>query len=134
MKQSSGLPVAKPTPLWSIPASPIQKESSSAALPANGYAVFIGSGITGKVFSRTLIEVDRLEVVMLEARDACSGRGQLYHDYLNLKTKHGAEAAKQIIELTEERQCCKVDTYDVFFDKTCLREPRRSWAATWRSR
>ncbi|SJL16476.1 uncharacterized protein ARMOST_20002 [Armillaria ostoyae] len=53
---------------------------------------------------------------------------------LNLKKKHGAEVAKQIIQfrlshldelisvveeegLTEESQCRKVDTYNVFFDK-----------------
>ncbi|SJL05197.1 uncharacterized protein ARMOST_08563 [Armillaria ostoyae] len=59
---------------------------------------------------------------MLEARDACSGATTrngghitppLYHDYLDLKKKHGAEAAS----LTEESQCRKVDTYDVYFDK-----------------
>ncbi len=40
--------------------------------------------------------------------------GQTYHNYLDLKTMHKAETANQIIELTEERQRCKVDTYDVF--------------------
>ncbi|KAK0245320.1 hypothetical protein EDD85DRAFT_13952 [Armillaria nabsnona] len=38
--------------------------------------------------------------------------GQAYHDYLKLKT-HGAETAKQIIELTKERQCCKAFDKDV---------------------
>ncbi|PBK79677.1 hypothetical protein ARMGADRAFT_118138 [Armillaria gallica] len=75
LKQSSGLPVANPTPFWSIPASPIQQEGSSAALTAYTYVVTIGSGIMGTAFSRTLIEVDRLEIVMLEARDAYSERG-----------------------------------------------------------
>ncbi len=49
----------------------------------------------------------------------------LYHDYLDLKKKHGAEAAKQQFRLsrldiaeeglTEESQCRKLDTYDVLF-------------------
>ncbi|KAK0440839.1 FAD dependent oxidoreductase [Armillaria borealis] len=145
IKQSPGLPVPNPTtPFWSIPASPIQKEGSSAALPACADIVIIGSGITGTAFARTLLDTDgSLEVVMLEARDACSGATArngghitppLYHDYLELKKKHGAEAAKQIIQfrlshldelisvaeeegLTEESQCRKVDTYDVYFDK-----------------
>ncbi len=34
----------------------------------------------------------------------------LYYDYLDLKKKHGAEAAKQIIQ-------SRLDTSDVFFDK-----------------
>ncbi|KAG7450844.1 FAD dependent oxidoreductase [Guyanagaster necrorhizus] len=145
ISQSPGLPVSNPTiPFWSIPASPIQKEGSIAALPESADVVIIGSGITGTAFARTLLNGDRsLEVVMLEARDACSGATArngghitppLYHDYLDLKKKHGAEAAKQIIEfrlshldelirvaeeegLTKESQCRKVETYDVFFDK-----------------
>ncbi|KAK0245304.1 FAD dependent oxidoreductase-domain-containing protein [Armillaria nabsnona] len=145
IKQSPGLPVPNPTtPFWSIPASPIQKEGSSASLPVCADVVIIGSGITGTSFARTLLDTDgSLEVVMLEARDACSGATArngghitppLYHDYLDLKKKHGAEAAKQIIQfrlshldelisvaeeegLTEESQCRKVDTYDVYFDK-----------------
>ncbi|KAK0506551.1 FAD dependent oxidoreductase [Armillaria luteobubalina] len=145
IKQSPGLPVPSPTtPFWSIPASPIQKEGSSAALPTCADVVIIGSGITGTAFARTLLDLDGpLEVVMLEARDACSGatarnRGHitppLYHDYLDLKKKHGTEVAKQIIQfrlshldelisvaeeegLIEESQCRKVDTYDVYFDK-----------------
>ncbi|SJL03048.1 uncharacterized protein ARMOST_06393 [Armillaria ostoyae] len=75
---------------------------------------------------------------MLEARDACSGAQRngdhaaaIYHDYLDLKKKHGPEAANQVIQfrllhldelssvageegLTEESQCRK---YDVFFGK-----------------
>ncbi len=145
INQSPGLPVPNPTtPFWSIPASPIQKEGSSTSLPACADVVIIGSGITGTSFARTLLDADgSLEVVMLEARDACSGATArngghitppLYHDYFDLKKKHGAEAAKQIIQfrlshldelisvaeeegLTEESQCRKVDTYDVYFDK-----------------
>ncbi|KAK0444904.1 uncharacterized protein EV420DRAFT_986753 [Desarmillaria tabescens] len=108
IKQSPGLPVSNPiTPFWSIPASPIQKEGSSAALPASADVVITGSGITGTAFACTLLDTDEsLDVMMLEARDACSGATAwngghitplLYHDYLELKEKHGAEAAKQII-------------------------------------
>ncbi len=108
IKQSPGLPVPNPTtPFWSIPASPIQKEGSSASLPACTDVVIIGSGITGTSFARTLLDADwSLEAVMLEVRDTCSGATvrngghitpQLYHGYLDLK-KHGTEAAKQIIQ------------------------------------
>ncbi|KAK0444908.1 FAD dependent oxidoreductase [Desarmillaria tabescens] len=145
IRQCPGLPVPNPTtPFWSIPASPIQKEGSSAALPASADVVIIGSGITGTAFVRTLLDADgSLDVVMLEARDACSRATArngghvtppLHHDYLELKSKHGAEAARQIIRfklshldeligvteeegLTEESQCRKVETYDMFFDQ-----------------
>ncbi|SJL03064.1 uncharacterized protein ARMOST_06409 [Armillaria ostoyae] len=47
-RESPRLPVANPTaPFWSIPASPIQKEDSSATLPTCSDVVIIGSGITG---------------------------------------------------------------------------------------
>lgn len=59
------------------------------------------------VFAHTLLDADgSLEVVMLEARDTCSGPtarngGHIiplrHHDYLDLKKKPGTEAAKQII-------------------------------------
>ncbi|KAK0189235.1 FAD dependent oxidoreductase [Armillaria mellea] len=136
IKQSPGLPVPNPTtPFWSIPASPIQKEGSSAALPAFADVVIIGSGITGTAFARTLLDTDgSLEVVMLEARDACSGATArngghitppLYHDYLDLKKKHGAEAAKQIIQFRLSHLDELIGVAEE--EETCLREPRESW-------
>ncbi|PBK79868.1 hypothetical protein ARMGADRAFT_1092735 [Armillaria gallica] len=128
IKQSPGLPVRNPTtPFWSIPASPIQKEGSSASLPACADVVIIGSGITGTSFAE-------MRVLGLQRVMKGDITPPLYHDYLDLKKKHGAEAAKQIIQfrlshldelisvaeeegLTEESQCRKVDTYGVFFDK-----------------
>ncbi|KAK0245309.1 hypothetical protein EDD85DRAFT_783253 [Armillaria nabsnona] len=77
----------------SIPALPIQKEGSSETLPASTDVVIVGSGITGTAFARTLLDADgSMEIVMLEARDACSGvtarngghiTPPLYHDYLD---------------------------------------------------
>ncbi|KAK0456998.1 hypothetical protein EV421DRAFT_2029382 [Armillaria borealis] len=100
---NSQFPVPNPTtPFWSIPALPIQKEGSSAALPACVDVVIIGPGITSTAFVRTLLDVDgSLEVVVLE---------------LDLKKKHDADGRKEE-GLTEESQCRKVDTYDVYFDK-----------------
>ncbi|KAK0232756.1 hypothetical protein IW262DRAFT_1451228 [Armillaria fumosa] len=98
---------------------------------------WVGSGITSTRFARTQL------VGMFEARDACSGARAwnrrhitptLYHNYHDLKKKYGAEVTKQVIQfrlshldemisvaeeegLTEESQCRKVDTYDVYFDK-----------------
>ncbi|SJL14319.1 uncharacterized protein ARMOST_17775 [Armillaria ostoyae] len=73
----------------------------------------------------------------------------LYHDYLDLKKKHGAEAAKQIIQfrlshldelisvaeeegMTEESQCRKVDTYEAAIWRSC--QVRRVDEARWMGR
>lgn len=95
LKHSPGLPVANPTaPLWTVPPSPIAKHRPDA-LPRHADVVIIGSGITGTSVARTLLDhasereekgsarnIDRLSVVMLEARDVCSGAtGRLVPSY-----------------------------------------------------
>jgi hypothetical protein len=78
---SPGLPVAEPSiPYWAIPASSIAQHGSEEKLPPYADVVVIGSGITGTAFARTLLDSFELDckdvapqVVMLEARDACSG-------------------------------------------------------------
>ncbi|KAJ7115955.1 FAD dependent oxidoreductase [Mycena epipterygia] len=147
IKESPGIPVSGPsTPYWAIPASHIVQHGSEAILPPYADVVVVGSGITGTVVARTLLEsrnTDNLpQVVMLEARDACSGATArngghitppLYHDYLALKKEHGAEMAKSIIrfrlahlaeliQVSEDEhilvdsQCREVETFDIFFD------------------
>lgn len=94
---SPGLPRPNPTtPYWAIPPSSIAKHNSGcdkdldgafpdshgcrSSLPDYADVVIVGSGITGTAFARTLLDWHRgndpdtpLKVVMLEARDACSG-------------------------------------------------------------
>ncbi|PBK59156.1 hypothetical protein ARMSODRAFT_1027653 [Armillaria solidipes] len=101
--------------------------------------VIVGSGITSAAFARTLLDADgSMEAGMLGARDACSGATArsgrhitppLYRDYHDLKKKHDAQAVKQIIKFWLSHldglisvACRKVDTYDIFFIETCLRE------------
>lgn len=76
---SPGLPVDNPSrSFWMYPPSPIAKHCSE--LPDYADVVVIGSGITGTSVVRRLLEgckeagaVESVRVVMLEARDACSG-------------------------------------------------------------
>jgi hypothetical protein len=137
-KATPGLPVPNPSDsYWVNPPSPIAKHGSNADSVIPDYAdiVIIGSGITGTSIARTLLNYDAehnttvrpLKVVMLEARDTCSGatgryvivqvrlgRRQpidllcacrngghvapiLYQDYEDLKRRHGKEVAAQII-------------------------------------
>lgn len=78
---SPGIPVRDPsTPYWTIPPSGIACHGSKveAELPSYADIVIIGSGITGTSFARTLFtdgltKTSTPKVVMLEARDTCSG-------------------------------------------------------------
>lgn len=76
---SPGLPVSNPTAsFWMDKPSPIATRHDK--LPKHADIVIIGSGITGTSFARTLFNqiasTNRpmtVKVVMLEARETCSG-------------------------------------------------------------
>ncbi len=70
---SPGLPVQNPTkPFWMDVPSPIASHRP-AVFPGYADVVIIGSGITGTSVARTLVTQSPLNVVMLEARETCSG-------------------------------------------------------------
>lgn len=82
LRQSPGIPAPNAsTSYWTSPPSPIAKHGCDAAIPPYADVVIIGSGITGTAVARTLLNYDAkygskakpLQVVVLEARDACSG-------------------------------------------------------------
>lgn len=78
LQSSPGLPVPNPsTPYWTTPPSPISRHGADpgSTLPVYADVVIIGSGITGASFARTLLDYSDSspQVVMLEARDVCSG-------------------------------------------------------------
>ncbi len=88
IEASPGLPVEYPTlPFWLDVPSPIAKRQDE--LPAYADVVIIGSGITGTSVARTLLHESQgaLRVVMLDAREACSGATGRYvfsNDYNSL--------------------------------------------------
>ncbi|THV01231.1 FAD dependent oxidoreductase [Dendrothele bispora CBS 962.96] len=163
---SPGIPIPNPSvPYWTIPPSPIAKHTHDE-LPEFADVVIIGSGITGTSFARQLLDmyygggkgkgkdVDKdkdedkkpLKVVMLEARDACSGatgrngghvRPDSYPEYAVWKKKFGLEEARALVRfrrshveemvrvaeeegLVEDSQARRVQTYDVFYEKVFL--------------
>lgn len=73
LKKSPGLPVPNPSlPFWTIPKATIS--SGKQPLPDYADIVVIGSGITGASFVYNALETDAsVRVVMLEAREVCSG-------------------------------------------------------------
>ncbi|KAH7910150.1 FAD dependent oxidoreductase [Hygrophoropsis aurantiaca] len=145
---SPGLPHPNPTqPFWTVPTSPIARYES--ALPEYADYVVIGSGITGTAFVRSLFRRmgdngAGVKVLMLDARDACSGATgrngghitpPLHHDYATLLEKYGPDAAKALIRfrlahlhavraaaaevprLLAASQWREVETVDVFYHR-----------------
>ena len=72
IKESPGLPVPNPTlPFWTIPKALIEGVDE---LPTYVDVVVIGSGITGCSFVYNALQREgKIRVLMLEARDVCSG-------------------------------------------------------------
>ncbi|KAJ3541813.1 hypothetical protein NMY22_g3750 [Coprinellus aureogranulatus] len=143
---SPGLPVPNPTsPYWMHPPSPIAQLNAPGSkgknIPEYADIVIIGSGITGTSFARTILDHGKgndvhgkpLNVVMLEARDACSGATG--------RRKHGKDMAQKIIRfrlshleqllqvaeeegLLDDSQCRRVEAFDVFHDKQLFSEAK----------
>ncbi|TFK71733.1 DAO-domain-containing protein [Pluteus cervinus] len=153
INDTPGLPVSNPsTPYWLVPASPLARHGADAQLVSYADIVIIGSGITGTSFARTVLDYDvkhgdedkTLQVVMLEARDLCSGATgrngghitpPLYHDYPKLVERYGSEMAAKVIRfrlshlhellgvakeegLLADSQAREVESFDVFGDQT----------------
>ncbi|KDR78379.1 hypothetical protein GALMADRAFT_155321 [Galerina marginata CBS 339.88] len=106
---SPGIPqLNSSVPYWTIPPSSIANHGQDAELPQYADVVIIGSGITGTSIAKAMLErsSNELKIVMLEARDACSGAtGRngghasplIYNEYFELKKTHGAATALQIL-------------------------------------
>lgn len=137
--RSPGIPQLNASvPYWTIPLSPIAQHGRDAALPLYADVVIVGSGISGTAIAKALLDYVRddpdsklcgtpLKVVMLEARDTCSGAtgrcGRLYlclahthgycrngghivpnvyTEYFELKKKYGAATAQEILRFRLE--------------------------------
>ncbi|KAI0761166.1 FAD dependent oxidoreductase [Trametes elegans] len=139
IEASPGLPVPNPTlPFWTVPPAALP---ASDKLPEYADVVIIGSGITGtSVAYNILAQESNLKIVILEAREVCSGatgrngghvNPPLYHDYTELKDKFGEHTARVMVafrraHLTEllriaaeedilnESQCRETEHIDVF--------------------
>jgi glycine/D-amino acid oxidase-like deaminating enzyme len=132
---------------------------ASTPLPNYADVVIIGSGIAGTAIARTLLDHQYkgspLRVVMLEARDVCSGAtgrngGHIspntYHDYLDLGAKYGESAAQAIVrfrlahlpallavaeeeDVLLESQARMVEQLDVFLQDTVYQHAKNALTA-----
>ena len=100
---------------WLQTPHPLFTQQSARALPIEADVVIIGSGISGASIARTLLQnhansspsnPSHLRVVMVEARDICSGAtgrngGHILEtadDYVELADMLGEELARKIIQ------------------------------------
>ncbi len=78
---SPGIPlINSSTPYWTFPNSPIAESGRDSQLPSDADIVIIGGGLSGTAVAKTILEnsshnssISPIKLVMLEARDACSG-------------------------------------------------------------
>ncbi|OJT12873.1 hypothetical protein TRAPUB_10570 [Trametes pubescens] len=157
LQASPGLPLPDPTlPLWTVPPKPVPTEP--AWLPTYADVVIIGSGITGTSVAYNILAREKfVRIVMLEARDVCSGatgrngghiNPPLYHDYNELEETYGAHAAKVMIAfrrahlaevqrisaaegIQEQSQCRETEHLDVFTCPKAFAEAKKN-LAKWR--
>ncbi|KAJ7751918.1 nucleotide-binding domain-containing protein [Mycena maculata] len=160
ISRDPGLPVPNPSrSYWCFPPSPLDS-LGDRALPEYADVVIIGSGIAGTAVARTLLDRHAspetkgtaLRVVMLEARDVCSGATgrngghvspNTYQDYSLLERKYGTSAAQAIIRfrlahlpallevaeeegLLEDSQARTVEQFDVYLQDPVFREAREA--------
>lgn len=148
-KEGPLLPAAQGTPSYWLDNPPFKDLTSiQSKLPDEADVVIIGSGITGAAAARTILQLSAKEkrrprVVVLEARELCSGatgrngghiKSMPYLTFSKLKNALGRERAGEIVrfqmrhlpamvELGREHplgQVRTVETADVFLEKEDL--------------
>ncbi|KAJ7449412.1 nucleotide-binding domain-containing protein [Mycena galericulata] len=158
ISRDPGLPVPNPSrSYWCAPPSSLDSLSGGTErkLPEHADVVIIGSGIAGTAVARTLLDSYHVNsqnktplcVVMLDARDVCSGATgrngghvspNTYQDYAQLARTYGARAARDIMRfrlahlpallavakeegLLRDSQARTVEQFDVFLQDAAFR-------------
>ncbi|KAI1387554.1 FAD dependent oxidoreductase [Hypoxylon trugodes] len=103
------LPRSNPTQsYWQLEPDEIADLRSTDSLPEKAETVIIGSGITGAAVAFNLLNSGANDIVMLEARQACSGatgrngghtKAASYRSFLYYEEEYGTETAVKIARL-----------------------------------
>ncbi|RYP61262.1 hypothetical protein DL770_009826 [Monosporascus sp. CRB-9-2] len=114
MEKRAAIPVSLPRDnptqsYWQDPPDEIANLRSTELLPREADVVIIGSGITGVAIAWNLLQNDlKRDIVMLEARQACSGatgrngghtKAASYRSFIHNMQEHGVEMASKIARL-----------------------------------
>ncbi|PYI10915.1 FAD dependent oxidoreductase [Aspergillus sclerotiicarbonarius CBS 121057] len=153
-----GLPTTNSTSsFWLRSPHPDLANAQSATLPSEAEVVIIGSGVTGTSVARTLLKsrkagksgTTRPAVVILEARDICSGATgrngghilETAEKFASLEDTYGLEAAKRIMRfrlahlreildaaqeygLTQDCQARRVQFLSIYFEEEGWKDAR----------
>ncbi|KAI0185611.1 FAD dependent oxidoreductase [Xylaria flabelliformis] len=113
MEDRAAIPVTLPRDnptqsYWQLDIDEIADLRSTEALPSEADTVIIGSGITGAAVAFNLLNNGARDIVMIEARQACSGatgrngghtKAASYLSFLHHQHEHGIEMAAKIARL-----------------------------------
>ncbi|KAI0593587.1 FAD dependent oxidoreductase [Biscogniauxia sp. FL1348] len=113
MDQRAAIPVTLPRDnptqsYWQLEPDEIADLRSSESLPETAETVIIGSGITGAAVAFNLLSHGAKDIVMLEARQACSGatgrngghtKAASYRSFEQHAADHGVATAAQVARL-----------------------------------
>ncbi|KAI0888380.1 FAD dependent oxidoreductase [Annulohypoxylon maeteangense] len=113
MDQRAAIPVTLPRDnptqsYWQLEPDEIADLRSTSSLPDKADTVIIGSGITGAAVAFNLLSNGARDVVMLEARQACSGatgrngghtKAASYRSFLGHQKDHGTAMAAKIARM-----------------------------------
>ncbi|OTB13293.1 hypothetical protein K445DRAFT_385046 [Daldinia sp. EC12] len=113
MDERAAIPVTLPRDnptrsYWQLEPDKIADVRSTDSLPEKAEVIIIGSGITGAAMAFNLLETGTRDIVMLEARQACSGatgrngghtKAASYLSFLEHEKQHGTAMAVKIARL-----------------------------------
>ncbi|KAI0438356.1 FAD dependent oxidoreductase [Xylaria telfairii] len=113
MEDRAAIPVSLPRDnptksYWQLDVDEIADLRSTEPLPSEADTVIIGSGITGTAVAFNLLSNGAWDIVMVEARQACSGatgrngghtKAASYLSFLHHQHEHGTEMAARIARL-----------------------------------
>ncbi|KAI2628214.1 FAD dependent oxidoreductase [Xylaria nigripes] len=113
MEDREAVPVSQPRDnptrsYWQLDPDAIADLRSTDSLPGEADIVIVGSGITGAAVAFNLLRNASHNIIMLEARQACSGatgrngghtKAASYLTFPHNKTKYGTEMATKIVRL-----------------------------------
>ncbi|KAI0483418.1 FAD dependent oxidoreductase [Xylaria cf. heliscus] len=113
MEDRAAIPVSLPRDnptqsYWQLDVDEIADLRSTESLPSEADTVIIGSGITGAAVALNLLSNGARDIVMIEARQACSGatgrngghtKAASYRSFLHHQREYGTEMAAKIARL-----------------------------------
>ncbi|KAI1341069.1 FAD dependent oxidoreductase [Xylariaceae sp. FL0016] len=113
MEERAAIPVTLPRDnptksYWQLEPDEIADQRSTPSLPNEADTLIIGSGITGAAIAYHLLRDEVQDIVMLEARQACSGatgrngghtKAASYRSFLDHEREHGTAMACRIARL-----------------------------------